>query len=416
VNVIRNALDPFLTAFDAPVPSSTRGRRDATNVPAQALALMNSPMIQSWAHDWSDRVCRAAAEEKERIRQFYRTGFSREPGEDEVVQCLAYVRETTQQAEAAAAQAAEWRLRLSAAESEQESLLAPVRLRLVAERNAFRPSPDTAPAPVAEWDFETDARDLRGTLHLELHGGARVEDGALVLNGAGSFASTPPLKNNLRTKTLEAWVQLATLEQAGGGVLSLQSPGGEVFDAIVFAEQNIGQWLAGSNNFQRTQSTAGSQDREAVSRPIHVAITYAEDGTITVWRDGKRYGQPYKSNGPVTYEAGRASLLLGLRHGEPTGNRLLNGRILRARLYDRALTEKEIAVSSQLEGAAVSRENLVAVLSPADRQRYEAAGRVAEEAAKHSAEFPAEGPPPSEAAWQSLALAMINMKEFIYLR
>ena len=42
----RNSLDTFLTVFDAPVPSSAKGRRDITNVPAQSLTLMNDPESQ----------------------------------------------------------------------------------------------------------------------------------------------------------------------------------------------------------------------------------------------------------------------------------------------------------------------------------------------------------------------------------
>ncbi len=49
VRVTRNNLDPFLTIFDMPVPSGTRGRRDATNVPAQSLALLNDPNVNRWA-------------------------------------------------------------------------------------------------------------------------------------------------------------------------------------------------------------------------------------------------------------------------------------------------------------------------------------------------------------------------------
>jgi hypothetical protein len=41
----RNAHNPLLEAFDAPKPASTRGRRDATNVPAQALTLLNDPFV-----------------------------------------------------------------------------------------------------------------------------------------------------------------------------------------------------------------------------------------------------------------------------------------------------------------------------------------------------------------------------------
>ena len=43
--VIRNRLNPFLTVMDAPVPTSTTGRRDVTNVPAQSLTMMNDPFI-----------------------------------------------------------------------------------------------------------------------------------------------------------------------------------------------------------------------------------------------------------------------------------------------------------------------------------------------------------------------------------
>jgi hypothetical protein len=55
VRVVRNQLDPFLSAFDFPVPSSCRGRRDSTNVPAQSLGLMNDPMVARWAADWAQR-------------------------------------------------------------------------------------------------------------------------------------------------------------------------------------------------------------------------------------------------------------------------------------------------------------------------------------------------------------------------
>ena len=96
VSVIRNALDPFLTVFDAPVPSSTRGRRDATNVPAQALTLMNSPLIQSWAHAWAERVTKATPDRGDRIRTLYREAFQRDPSAEELAQCVAYLEQTAE--------------------------------------------------------------------------------------------------------------------------------------------------------------------------------------------------------------------------------------------------------------------------------------------------------------------------------
>ena len=416
VKVIRNDPDPFLTAFDSPVPSSTRGRRDVTNVPAQALALMNSPMIRSWADAWADGVCRNSPDEAARVLRLFRTAFQREPQVEEVQQSLAFVRAAEGQAEKVKAQADELRKQIAAAESERRAILDPVRLRLQNERLTKRPDPASVARPLAEWDFEKDASDSRGTFHLKLHGGARIEGGALVVDGNGSYAASPPLTKALRAKTLEAWVQLATLDQAGGGVLTIQDLNGVIFDAIVFAEKDPRQWVAGSNFFQRTQSVAGPQETETGSQPIHVAITWADDGTITIFRNGQLYGKSYRSTGPVVFEPGQFQVLLGLRHGEPGGNRLLNARLLRARLYDRALTENELTVTSQLEDATVSGADILAALPAAGRTRSEAADRIIEAAQPQLAELTAAGPPAPEAPWRSLALALLNMKEFIYLR
>lgn len=46
----------FLETFDAPTPMVTRGTRDVTNVPAQALALMNDPFVVAQAEALSARV------------------------------------------------------------------------------------------------------------------------------------------------------------------------------------------------------------------------------------------------------------------------------------------------------------------------------------------------------------------------
>jgi hypothetical protein len=56
IKVIRNSLNPFLTTFDAPVPFSTRGKRDATNVPAQSLALLNDARVIDWSRGWAQRT------------------------------------------------------------------------------------------------------------------------------------------------------------------------------------------------------------------------------------------------------------------------------------------------------------------------------------------------------------------------
>jgi hypothetical protein len=49
LNVLRNFPEPMFVAFDRPEPFSTMGRRNITNVPAQALYPMNDPLVRSQA-------------------------------------------------------------------------------------------------------------------------------------------------------------------------------------------------------------------------------------------------------------------------------------------------------------------------------------------------------------------------------
>ena len=405
VSVVRNALDPFLSVFDAPVPSSTRGKRDATNIPAQALTLMNAPQVHSWANDWAARVSAAVPDDAERVRRLYLEGFQREPSADELAQALAWLQETAAATRGLEAQRARSQGELKALESERAALTAPVLARLKSGPAA----PAEVPPAVAEWDFEDGAGS---SLPLTLHGGAHIADGALHLNGRDAWASSGPLGTTLRARTLEAWVTLANLDQVGGGVFTVQDLTGDVFDAIVFAENGPRQWLAGSNNFARTDAAPRPKESEALTRPVHVAITWSDDGTIRLFRDGAPYGAPYRSQGPVTFAAGRSMVQFGCRHGQPSGNRLLAGAIHRARLYDRALSPEELARTVALEGAYVPRGTLRSLLPEAERRRFDELGdRIAALEAALAAE-PAAGMDPLP----SLALALLNSKEFIYLR
>lgn len=248
------------------------------------------------------------------------------------------------------------RLRLKSAESARRELLQPVRERLLRERGAAAATAAVTaklPQPLAAWEFEGNLEDAAGKLHGTAHGGAVVENGALVLNGQDAWVSTPPLDTPLHAKTLEAWVQLGTFEQGGGGVISVQTTDGVVFDAIVFAEREPRRWMAGSNNFLRTSSFNGPDETAADRQFVHMAIVYSGDGTITAYREGELWGTAYRPGDLQVYQAGLAQVLFGLRHGPPGGNRLLHGRIERARLYDRALTPEEVAASAFAGGSSV---------------------------------------------------------------
>ena len=68
LNVRRNFLNPMFLAFDAPVPFSTMGRRNVSNVPAQALTLLNDPLVVGLAGLWAGPLlAEAGSPDGERI-------------------------------------------------------------------------------------------------------------------------------------------------------------------------------------------------------------------------------------------------------------------------------------------------------------------------------------------------------------
>ena len=78
------------------------------------------------------------------------------------------------------------------------------------------------PKPLARWEFDTGLEDSLGSLHGVAKGDARIEGGALVVDGSDAWVETAPLAAPLKAKTLEAWVQLGTLDQKGGGVIGVE--------------------------------------------------------------------------------------------------------------------------------------------------------------------------------------------------
>jgi hypothetical protein len=92
VMVRRNFLTPMLVAFDAPPPLKTEGRRTVSNVPAQALIMMNDPFIAEQSKRWAARVlARADLDAPGRIRHMYLQAYSRPPTEEELAIALGFV-------------------------------------------------------------------------------------------------------------------------------------------------------------------------------------------------------------------------------------------------------------------------------------------------------------------------------------
>ncbi|MGB3120121.1 MAG: LamG domain-containing protein, partial [Verrucomicrobiales bacterium] len=248
-----------------------------------------------------------------------------------------------------------------------------------------------------------------------LLGGARVEGGVLRLNGRTSAALSPLLDRPLRDKTLLAWVKLDGLNQRGGGVVTLQTPNGAVFDAIVIGEQETAHWLAGSNNFQRTQPLRGAAETEAGGTFVAVAVTYAADGRIAFYRNGKPYGESYLSKGLQAYEAGDCNLSLGMRHSPGGGNKHLAGAISRVRVYDRALSSSDVALASDADPGGPTDEELLTRLSPEEQANAADWKRRMESLESRIAELEKETGAAGD-PWTALAHSFLNLKELIYLR
>ena len=72
----------FLALFDFPDPMATRGRRDRTNVPAQALALLNDPFMIDQARFWAQQLIGRSQDSVEsRVQYMFLSGLGRLPTE-----------------------------------------------------------------------------------------------------------------------------------------------------------------------------------------------------------------------------------------------------------------------------------------------------------------------------------------------
>lgn len=82
--VNRNFLNPFMLAFDTPQPATAVGRRSISNVPAQALMLMNNEFVHEQANVWSARLLNeVSGGGDELLAHAFRQAFARTPSDTE---------------------------------------------------------------------------------------------------------------------------------------------------------------------------------------------------------------------------------------------------------------------------------------------------------------------------------------------
>lgn len=83
--VRRNFMDPMQLTFDRPVPFSTFGKRNVTNVPAQSLIMMNDPFVAMQAELMAKKLIEQKHQSlDERIQNIYIKSFSRNATRKEI--------------------------------------------------------------------------------------------------------------------------------------------------------------------------------------------------------------------------------------------------------------------------------------------------------------------------------------------
>jgi len=90
--VIRDRLPDVLDLFDFAEPSLVTGRRDKTNVPVQALYLMNSDFVQDRAAALAARLAALSTKREVQIGHAFRFCFSRDPDPTELERGLKFLK------------------------------------------------------------------------------------------------------------------------------------------------------------------------------------------------------------------------------------------------------------------------------------------------------------------------------------
>ncbi|MBX7211977.1 MAG: DUF1549 and DUF1553 domain-containing protein [Verrucomicrobiaceae bacterium] len=79
----------FLTGFNLPDLKLPTGRRDVTNVPTQALVMLNDPFVLAMAKHWAQQLSQNSSSPEQRVRHMFMRAFSREPNNAEMKRWLS---------------------------------------------------------------------------------------------------------------------------------------------------------------------------------------------------------------------------------------------------------------------------------------------------------------------------------------
>ena len=85
IEIRRNFLPAMMLTFDMPTPFATIGNRNRSNVPSQALTLMNDPFVMDQAKFWAKKILlnQQTVPEKQ-IQEIFEKALSRSPSHEEI--------------------------------------------------------------------------------------------------------------------------------------------------------------------------------------------------------------------------------------------------------------------------------------------------------------------------------------------
>ena len=217
------------------------------------------------------------------------------------------------------------------------------------------------PEPLARWTFDSDARDDFGSLHATRTDASQINEGRLQPAPGKDAAtlSTSALPSDVREKTLETWIHVSRLPEKPATVLRIRNRSGfrgASVDGIQYAAGKKRQWENVSTVRFRSEEVDGPPEDTLPGQTVHIAIVYAADDTIQLFRNGQPYGKTYKPD--VSLPVGRLQTY-GKQDAiiELTSSKDL--QLEEARLYAVALTSEQISASYRAGVLTLSDQDLL---------------------------------------------------------
>lgn len=90
-SVRRNFMSEMMITFDMPIPFTSFGKRNITNVPAQSLTLLNDEFVHEQSYYWAEELVNTTKTSSERLDKLYSTAFSRLPSDYETEQAILFL-------------------------------------------------------------------------------------------------------------------------------------------------------------------------------------------------------------------------------------------------------------------------------------------------------------------------------------